>query len=75
MYAGMNRFYNKPTVNPAFKLRQALPPLPIVVLGNGKNRLDHSVTESNRPSAPSTHKPAHGGLIPLCKNFAFSNLF
>jgi hypothetical protein len=75
MYAGMNRFYNKPTVNPAFKLRQALPPLPVVVPGKGKDRPGHPVTESNRPTAPATHEPPRGGLIALCKNFAFSNLF
>jgi hypothetical protein len=71
----MNRLYKKPTVNPAFKLRQTLPPLPVVVSGKSMDRLAYSATESNRPAAPSTHEPPHGGLIPLCKNFAFSNLF
>ena len=71
----MNRLYKKPTVNPAFKLRQSLPPLPVAMKGKGKDRLGLPGTELNRTPAPTTQEPPRGGFISLCKNFAFSNLF
>jgi hypothetical protein len=71
----MNRFYKKPTVNPAFKLRQALPPLPVTLPGKTKDRSKFPVTGLNQQAATSIHEPSHGGLISLCKNFAFTHLF
>jgi hypothetical protein len=65
----------KPAVNPAFKLRQALPPLPLALPGKTKDRSGFPITGLNQPSAPAIHEPSHGGLISLCKNFAFTNLF
>jgi len=43
--------------------------------GKGKDRLGLPGTELNRTPAPTTQEPPRGGLISLCKNFAFSNLF
>jgi hypothetical protein len=71
----MNRLYVKPTVNPAFKLRQPLPPLVTALQARGKDRHDFPAPGSNQPTAPTTPEPARGGLISVCKNFAFSNLF
>jgi hypothetical protein len=71
----MNRLYVKPTVNPAFKLRQPLPLLTMALLAKGKGRLDFPVAEMNKQTAPTTPQPSSGGLISVCKNFAFNNLF
>jgi hypothetical protein len=71
----MNRLYVKPTVNPAFKLRQQLPLLTVALLAKGKGRPDFPVTEMNEQTAPTTHEPAPSGLISVCKNFAFNNVF
>ena len=70
----MNRLYVKPTVNPAFKLRQPLPLLAMALLAKDKGRPDFPVAEMNQPTASTTHEPAPGGLISVCKNFAFNNL-
>ena len=71
----MNRFYKKPTVNPAFKLRQALPLLPVAVPGKTKNRSKLPITGLNQQAATPIPEPSHGGLISLCKNFSFTHLF
>jgi hypothetical protein len=70
----MNRFYKKPTVNPAFKLRQALPPLPVALPSKSKDRPAFQVTGLNKQTAPAILEPPRGSLISLCKNFAFSYL-
>jgi hypothetical protein len=71
----MNRFYQKPTVNPAFKLRQVLPPLPVILPVKTKDRPAFPFTGLNKQPAPAIHKPSRDGLISLCKNFAFTSLF
>jgi len=69
----MNRFYMKPTVNPAFKLCQ---PLPVPhVAGKSNAQTGFSGAASNIKLTPAIHEPARGGSTSLCKNFAFSNLF
>jgi hypothetical protein len=70
----MNRFYKKPTVNPAFKLRQVLPPLPVALPGKTKDRPGFPITGLNQQPTPAIHEPSRGGLISLCKNFAFNYL-
>jgi hypothetical protein len=70
----MNRLYKKPTVNPAFKLRQPLPLLAMALSAKSKGRPDFPVAEMNKQTAPTTPEPARGGLISVCKNFAFNNL-
>jgi hypothetical protein len=70
----MNRLYKKPTVNPAFKLRQQLPLLTVALLAKGKGCADFPAAEMNQKPAPTTHEPSNGGLISVCKNFAFNNL-
>jgi len=71
----MNRLYRKPTVNPAFKVCQPLPPLAMALQGKGKDGLGFPATGLNKQPAPAILEPPCGGLISLCKNFAFSNLF
>ena len=71
----MNRLYVKPTVNPAFKLRQPLPLLAVALQAASKGRPDFPVAEMNQQTAPITSEPAPGGSISVCKNFAFNNLF
>jgi hypothetical protein len=75
MYSGMNRLYKKPTVNPAFKLRQPLPLLTMALLAKDKGRQDFPIAEMNKQTAPTTPEPAPSGLISVCKNFAFNNVF
>ena len=70
----MNRLYKKPTVNPAFKLRQQLPLLTVALLAKGKGCPDFPVVDMNQQTAPATPEPSSGGLISVCKNFAFNNL-
>jgi hypothetical protein len=65
----------KPIVNPAFKLRQALPPLPVTLPGKIKDRSKFPVTGLNQQAATAIHEPSPGGLISICKNFAFTHLF
>jgi hypothetical protein len=68
----MNRFYKKPTVNPAFKLCQ---PLPAVALkGKASEQRNVPVTGLDKNLVLTTSQPPRGDLISLCKNFAFSNL-
>lgn len=71
----MSRLYKKPTMNPAFKLCQPLPTLAVALQGKGGGRVQFPATGSDKNRAAATNGPAGGGLISLCKNFAFSNLF
>lgn len=75
MYSDMNRYYRKPTVNPAFKLRQPLPLLSVILPGKDLGRPGVSVTGLHVKPAPSSQKRVGGGMNALCKDFAFSNLF
>jgi hypothetical protein len=70
----MNRLYRKPKTNPAFKLRQPLPVLPLILQGNRHDRADFAGAGAGKKTA-AINEPLRGGLISLCKNFAFSNLF
>ena len=71
----MNRFYLKPKLNPACKLRQPLPTVPLILEAKGDGRLQVPVTEADKkPMSAATETP-RSGLISSCQNFAFSNLF
>ncbi len=71
----MNRLYKKPTVNPAFKLCQPLPTLGRGFAGQRRRPDPFPATVLGKNRATATNAPSGGGLISLCKNFAFSNLF
>ncbi len=71
----MNRFHAKPKLNPVCKLRQSLPTLPLILPASAQvgTKLPLLALDPKLGSAaPATQG---GGLISLCKNFAFSNLF
>jgi hypothetical protein len=71
----MNRFYKKPTVNPAFKLCQPLPLPAMTLKGKGSEQRNVPVTGLDKNLMLTANVPPRGHLISLCKNFAFSNLF
>jgi hypothetical protein len=62
-------------VNPAFKLRQPLPVPNMALQGKGGDRTNFPAGGLDKNRAPATNASSCGGLISLCKNFAFSNLF
>jgi hypothetical protein len=70
----MNRFYKKPTVNPAFKVCQPLPLLNAALAGKSRDRQDFPVTGLDRNLVLAASEP-RVNLSSLCKNFAFNNLF
>ena len=71
----MNRFYAKPKLNPVCKLRQSLPTLPLILQAKGEVRATLPVPALDQNFVPAAPATQGGGLISLCKNFAFSNLF
>ena len=71
----MNRFYSKPKLNPVCKLRQPLPTLPLILQAKGEVRAAVPVPELDQNFVAAAPATQGGGLISLCKNFAFSNLF
>jgi hypothetical protein len=74
-YVGkMNRFYPKQPVNPAFKLRQPLPPLAAVLKATETNPLAYAAPVLGRQFAPAANQPPRGELNSLCKNFASTSV-
>jgi hypothetical protein len=74
-YVGkMNRFYPKPPVNPAFKLRQPLPPLAAVLKGTETNAPAFAVPNLSQQPASAAHQPPRGEFNSLCKNFASTSV-
>jgi hypothetical protein len=74
-YVGkMNRFYPKQPVNPAFKLRQPLPPLAAALKAMETNSSAFAAQVLGQQPAHATAQPPRGEFNSLCKNFASNSV-
>jgi hypothetical protein len=62
-------------LNPACKLRQPLPTVPLILEAKSDGRLNVPVADVDKKLMPAAMETPRSGLISSCKNFAFSNLF